>query len=262
MFASRASQQSSRSRPGIAGILPVLLALPLLAGGGVLVGSGLGLELPLVEVMITAAWARWLFLATGAYLLVDGGGMLARLVRGEPDQPQSAEEKRLFERRALLRSRARMAAWIALLGLLTLALPLQAFQILRGAGVFMLLLGLLLLVLGVLSVTGMLIGSRSLDLSAAQWTIPSRTLEKLEAGAGLRGGATIEDMSETGWTVNEQPQVLFELTVTVAGRDPYRARVTETVPLLALAHLVKGGSLPVLVDAHAPEHLLILWRDL
>jgi hypothetical protein len=254
--------QPLRPASPVAGILPALLALPLAAAGIVLAGSALGLGLPGVEVVITAAWARALFLAAGAFLLFDGGRMLARLVLPAPPQPESPEEKRSAQRRMRLLSRARMLAGVALLAVLTLALPLQAFHVTRGFGHFFALVVFALLLLAFLSISGSLLGSGSVDASAARWMIPGRTLEKLEAGAGLRGRATIDDLHETGWMVNDQPQVHLALTVHVAGREAYGARVTETAPLLALGHLVRGGALPVLVDADAPEHLIVLWKDL
>jgi hypothetical protein len=254
--------QPLRPASPVAGILPALLALPLAAIGIVLAGSALGLRLPLVEVVITAAWARALVMATGAFLLFDGGRMLARLVLPAPPQPESPEEKRSAQRRMRLLSRARMLAGVALLAVLTLALPLQAFHVTRGFGHFFALVVFALLLLAFLSISGSLLGSGSVDASAARWMIPGRTLEKLEAGAGLRGRATIDDLHETGWMVNDQPQIHLALTVHVAGREAYGARVTETAPLLALGHLVRGGALPVLVDADAPEHLIVLWKDL
>lgn len=238
-----------------------MLAVPLVAAGGVLAAQALGLGTPGIEMAIPTLWARVLLLATGALLLADGGRMLLRAVLPGAREPQTGAGQRAAQRRLRLVSRIRMLEWVAILAVLTVALPLQGFHIVRGLGLFLLLMTIAILLLGFLSVTGSLMGSGSLDMGAAQWVIPQRTLEKLEAGAGLRGRATIDAMHDTGWSVNDNPQVHFELTVTLTGRESYSTRVTEIVPLLALGAVRRGASVPVMVDADAPHYVLIAWNE-
>ncbi len=51
--------------------------------------------------------------------------------------------------------------------------------------------------------------------------------------SGVVGQATIDQVLDTGTTVNQNPQVQFSLTVTIPGRDPYPATLTQVVSRLA-----------------------------
>ena len=76
---------------------------------------------------------------------------------------------------------------------------------------------------------------------------------------GLAGTASITGLTQTGMTLNNQPQVEMELLVSVPGRAPYQARRKEFVPLILLGRLSSGLPLPVKVDPADPQRLIIDW---
>lgn len=239
-------------------LLPV--SLLLVAGGWVLVAAAVGIELPGMEVVVEAVWLQAVFVVSGAVLIADGARLLTRpFVR--PDVPETPEELRRYRRRARARTRVRTATWITLFGIPAVAHPLGAFQVPRGEFLFLLLMVAVALVLVFLTVLGGVEGSGPDDRPLPPPPVPAAVLERLEAGQGVRGRATVVDMHETGWTINDQPQLHLQLTVTADGGRPYPVDVTETIPLWASGRLVKGASLPVLIDPDAPEHLLVLWKE-
>jgi len=76
---------------------------------------------------------------------------------------------------------------------------------------------------------------------------------------GLAGSATVTALTQTGMTLNEQPQVEIELLVSVPGRDAYPATRKEFVPLILLGRLSSGLPLPVKVDPLDPGNVIIDW---
>ncbi len=79
---------------------------------------------------------------------------------------------------------------------------------------------------------------------------------------GLPGRATIEAVSDTGVTVNDNPMVKLELQVSISGRSPYRVSRRATVPRLAAGLVTPGASVPVRVDPEDPDELRIEWNGL
>ena len=77
---------------------------------------------------------------------------------------------------------------------------------------------------------------------------------------GLAGSAQITSMTQTGMSMNDQPQIDMELLVTVPGREPYQARRKEFVPLILLGRLSAGLPLPVRVDPADPQRVIIDWQ--
>jgi Protein of unknown function (DUF3592) len=78
--------------------------------------------------------------------------------------------------------------------------------------------------------------------------------------SGLQGTAQVTSLSQTGMTLNDQPQIEMELLVTVPGRAPYTARRKEFVPLILLGRLGSGMPLPVRVDPADPQQVIIDWQ--
>lgn len=74
---------------------------------------------------------------------------------------------------------------------------------------------------------------------------------------GVAGTGQIMGLTQTGWMVNDQPQVELDLLVTIPGRSPYRVKVKEVVPLIMLNRL--QGTLRVRVDPAEPETVVIQW---
>lgn len=76
---------------------------------------------------------------------------------------------------------------------------------------------------------------------------------------GLAGTATVTGLTQTGMSLNDQPQVDMELLVSVPGRAPYQAHRKEFVPLILLGRLSSGLPLPVKVDPTDPGRVIIDW---
>ena len=75
--------------------------------------------------------------------------------------------------------------------------------------------------------------------------------------SGIAGQATVERISDTGSTVNDTPQVQLELTVTIPGRDPYPAVLTQIVSRIALTRFQPGAVIAVRVSPSDPDTLII-----
>jgi hypothetical protein len=74
---------------------------------------------------------------------------------------------------------------------------------------------------------------------------------------GIVGQARIDQVSDTGTTINENPQVQFNLTVTIPGRDPYPSTLTQVVSRIAIGSFQPGASVPVRVSPEDPHTLMI-----
>jgi hypothetical protein len=75
--------------------------------------------------------------------------------------------------------------------------------------------------------------------------------------SGIPGQARIDQVSDTGVTVNDNPQVQFNLTVTIPGRDPYPATLTQVVSRIAIGSFQPGATVPVRVSPDDPQTLMI-----
>jgi hypothetical protein len=74
---------------------------------------------------------------------------------------------------------------------------------------------------------------------------------------GLIGQATVEALRETGLTVNENPQLEFDLRVTVDGGAPYPVTHRQVVSRLVIANFQPGASIPVRIDPADRTRVLI-----
>jgi hypothetical protein len=79
------------------------------------------------------------------------------------------------------------------------------------------------------------------------------------ASTGLAGTATITGLTQTGMSLNDQPQVEMQLLVSIPGRAPYQATRKEFVPLILLGRLSSGLPLAVKVDPVDQQRLVIEW---
>jgi hypothetical protein len=75
--------------------------------------------------------------------------------------------------------------------------------------------------------------------------------------SGIVGQATVDAVNDTGVTINENPQVEFVLDVTVPGKKPYKATLTQVVSRLAIAGFQPGATVPVRVSPDDPQVLMI-----
>ena len=77
--------------------------------------------------------------------------------------------------------------------------------------------------------------------------------------SGVVGQALINSIADTGTTVNENPQVLLDLTVTLPGQAPYPATLTQIVSRVAIGSFQPGAIVPVRVSPSDPQSLMIAW---
>ena len=77
--------------------------------------------------------------------------------------------------------------------------------------------------------------------------------EIVGGGAGARASKD----GASGTTVNQNPQVQFSLTVTIPGRDPYQATLTQVVSRLVMGNFQPGSTVPVRVSPEDPQSLII-----
>jgi hypothetical protein len=76
---------------------------------------------------------------------------------------------------------------------------------------------------------------------------------------GIDGSATITGLTQTGVSMNDNPQVEIGLSVRLPGKEPYAATRREFVPLILLGRLIPGATLPVTVDPDDPLAVMIDW---
>jgi hypothetical protein len=74
---------------------------------------------------------------------------------------------------------------------------------------------------------------------------------------GRQGSATIQAIRDTGLTINDNPTVDFDLSVTVDGRDPYAVTHRQTISRIAIGSFQPGATVPVRVDPADPHSLMI-----
>jgi hypothetical protein len=75
--------------------------------------------------------------------------------------------------------------------------------------------------------------------------------------SGRVGRAKITAIRDTGTTVNENPQVEFDLAVSVNGGIPYPAQYRQIVSRLVIGSFQPGATVPVRVDPDDPQSLRI-----
>jgi hypothetical protein len=74
---------------------------------------------------------------------------------------------------------------------------------------------------------------------------------------GVVGEARIEQISDTGTTVNDNPQVQLNLTVMIPGCDPYPASLIQVVSRIAIGSFQPGATVPVRVSPDDPQTLML-----
>ncbi len=74
---------------------------------------------------------------------------------------------------------------------------------------------------------------------------------------GIAGQARIDRVNDTGTTISDNPRVQLSLTVTIPGRKPYPAMLTQVVSRIAIGSFQPGATVPVKVSPEDPQTLLI-----
>jgi hypothetical protein len=74
---------------------------------------------------------------------------------------------------------------------------------------------------------------------------------------GRPGTARVEALRDTGITINEDPTVDFDLSVSIGGAAPYPVTHRQTISRLMLSSFQPGATVPVKVDPADPQSLII-----
>lgn len=74
---------------------------------------------------------------------------------------------------------------------------------------------------------------------------------------GIQGQAKIEELRDTGMTVNQMPQVEMDLEVSVEGKEPYKVTHKQVIAQSSLGSLQPGAMVPVKVDPNDPSSLMV-----
>jgi hypothetical protein len=74
---------------------------------------------------------------------------------------------------------------------------------------------------------------------------------------GRQGSATIEAIRETGMTINDNPTVELDLSVSVDGTEAYGVTHKQTISRISMPSFQPGATVPVRVDPADPHSLMI-----
>src|SRR3954454_4078227 len=74
---------------------------------------------------------------------------------------------------------------------------------------------------------------------------------------GQVAAATITAVRDTGMTINDNPTVELDLSVTVAGAAPYAVTHRQTISRIAIPSFQPGATIPVRVDPADAQSLMI-----
>lgn len=82
------------------------------------------------------------------------------------------------------------------------------------------------------------------------------------AARGVLARAEIEEVWDTGWTINDNPVIGMKLRVMPADRPPYEATIEKTtVSRIATAQFLPGNALPVRFDPADPAVVAVDPRE-
>jgi hypothetical protein len=84
--------------------------------------------------------------------------------------------------------------------------------------------------------------------------------QRIEA-TGLPGTATIKAFRDTGQKSNLNPVYELDLHVEAPGLSPYEMTRVSEVNIVAVAELVAGAQVGVMVDPADPSQLIIRWMN-
>jgi hypothetical protein len=96
-------------------------------------------------------------------------------------------------------------------------------------------------------------------MAMAQETMAQQQQAAQLMATGLPGKATLTQYRDTGMTINDNPQVEMDLTVTIEGREPVQVSHSEMVPRLMISRLAPGATYAVKVDPADTTKLVIDW---
>jgi hypothetical protein len=99
-------------------------------------------------------------------------------------------------------------------------------------------------------------GMAQLDQTLTEMSADAQRAQHLAVN-GRPGSAVISAVRQTGVMVNDNPQIEMDLDVSVPGLVPYRATHKQVVALIAAAQFQPGATVPVKVDPHDPQMLIV-----
>lgn len=115
-----------------------------------------------------------------------------------------------------------------------------------------------LIIVGVTTVV-----SLAIPIAVVIWFMKKSAERNRLVATGLSGQAMIVQMADTGMRINDQPRLQIVLDVYPlpgqAGFAPFRATHTGTVPMMAMARVAPGATVPVKCDPANPVNLTIDW---
>ena len=103
----------------------------------------------------------------------------------------------------------------------------------------------LLLLLLCLSLTGCAIANKAAGLSQAKELHTTGTLAQ----------AKILDIADTGWTVNDNPVILFTLEVYPERKEPYHAQTRIMISRVHVPQFQPGAVVPIRIDPKNPNRV-------
>jgi hypothetical protein len=90
-----------------------------------------------------------------------------------------------------------------------------------------------------------------------QWQVADPAAFGGVYATGLQGTATVNSIADTGVVMNDAPVCELDLTVAVAGREPYQVKHRQLLAQSALARFQPGSTFSVRVDQNDPTKLVI-----
>ena len=78
-------------------------------------------------------------------------------------------------------------------------------------------------------------------------------------GETLPARVTLDAIQDSGVDIGDDRLFTFDLTVSVAGREPYKMKHAAVVPQAQKPRLARGASFPAHVDPSRPGQIAIQW---
>lgn len=119
-------------------------------------------------------------------------------------------------------------------------------------------------IITIVLVAGSLLSSGAMLAGLYFVTAKTRAERRRLVATGIPARAVIVQMRDTGVLIGDQPRLSIVLDVQpVAGyratAAPFRTTLTMIVPLMALARVTPGATVPVKLDPANPSRLTIDW---
>ena len=94
-------------------------------------------------------------------------------------------------------------------------------------------------------------------LAADRWLAGRRRRAERLRTAGMRGQATVLEVTDSNITVNNNPMIKVKMRVAIPSQPPYEVSKRMVVSRLAVGQYMPGSVLPVLVDPAYPRDVMV-----